>query len=347
MKSSTKIWLAFLTVVFTGLVVLGIGCLYVGSQFISSAGNPGDTGKDKVYKNYVKQSYVIEAVPEPKNVDSFLGKIAEDGKVVSGDFVFIPVNEVLVQGLSYQQLFDQLFIASQRNHRVKAVIFLVNSPGGEVSVCDALYHEIRKLRENNIKVVSYVEGISASGAYYITANSDRIIAAPTSNVGSIGVIMSLFNFEGLADKLGIKQVVVKSSSMKDIGSPFKAMSDEEKRVLQRMIDEAFRRFKDIVREGRKLTEKELERVATGEIWTAHDAKRLGLVDDIGYIRLAVDEAKRLTGVNNPTLITYRREVSFFDLFSGDFSAVAEIKDQPRLALRNNFPSFQLLYQWTP
>ena len=111
---------------------------------------------------------------------------------------------------SYQNLFDQLFIAAQKNFSTKAVIFYIDSPGGEVTACDKLFNEVLKLKTYGIKTVAFVNSMSASGAYYITANSDKIVASPTSIVGSIGVIMELYNFEGLAGKIGLKIETIKS-----------------------------------------------------------------------------------------------------------------------------------------
>ena len=305
------------------------------------------SGSSKVYKNYTEKLFIEEAIRDRQFSDkiSIQSQIVENQKPTTGDFVIIPINGAIADGDSYQNLFDQLFIAAQKNFSTKAVIFYIDSPGGEVTACDKLFNEVLKLKTYGIKTVAFVNSMSASGAYYITANSDKIVASPTSIVGSIGVIMELYNFEGLAGKIGLKIETIKSSEMKDIGSPFRKMSERERRVLQRIVDTLYGRFVAIVRAGRKLGSSEMDVLATGEVWTAQDAKLLGLVDEVGYIKKAIEVAKELTGVTNPRLVIYQKEIGFFDAFIESVSRVNSGKAEK--IVENALPPPGFLYQWIP
>lgn len=345
--------------VITGAVgtIILIGGLWIFSSMLAGSLFSVSPG---VYKNYVERKFVDEAVIENRSSPLFrgLGQQTEDrqneknglekGKLTTGDFVIIPINGIISGDPgSYQYLFDQLLIAAQKNPNTKAVIFYINSPGGEVTVCDNLYNEVKKLKANGIKTVAFVNSMSASGAYYITANSDKIVAAPTALVGSIGVIVQLYNFEGLAGKIGIRVETIKSGEMKDIGSPFKRMSEEERNVLQRIVDSAYERFISIVREGRDLTNYQVAAVATGAILTAEDAMVFGLVDEVGYMKRAVDAAKELTGVTNPRLVIYQREMDFFDVFMENASFLNFNSVKPEKVVQEVLPSPTFLYQWIP
>ncbi len=327
-----------------GLVVWVGGYMFVMSYVTGSGYGSGK----KFYKNYTEQPFLEEIVSD-KNIllqRSLENKLLDKKKLMQGTFVVVRVDGV-ISGEGYQDIYDQLYIAGRLTHNLKAIIFIVDSPGGSVTASDNLYEEIRKFKSRGYKVVTFVNSMSASGAYYITANSDRIIAAPTSLVGSIGVIMEWYNFQGLAGKIGVKEETVKSSEMKDIGSPFKKMSDQERDVLQKVVNQSYARFKNIVKVGRRMSDIEVGRVATGEVWTAQDAKRLGLVDDVGYVSQAIYSAKQLTGVEFPSVVIYRQERGFFDIFGVNSSVANLISNLDSKISRNFMPGPQLLYQWIP
>jgi len=155
---------------------------------------------------------------------------------------------------------------------VKAVVLEVDSPGGSVTASDILYHKIREFRQNTGKpVVVSMGSLAASGGYYVSLAGDHLVAQPTTVTGSIGVIMNLVNVQGLAEKVGLESVVIKSGPFKDVGSPFRRMTPEERAMLQGMIDTLFQRFKSLVAERRKLPLQRVDALADGRIFTAQEA----------------------------------------------------------------------------
>ncbi len=194
-----------------------------------------------------------------------------------------------------------------RDGRVRAVVLRVNSPGGEVSASDTIYREVLRFRHETGKpVVAALTGTATSGAYYVALAADCIVAAPTTVTGSVGVIMELVNVEGLFGKVGLRPEVFKSGEKKDIGSPTRTMTEEERRMLAGVIDELFGRFVGAVRERRPaMTEADLETVSDGRVLTASQALELGLVDRIGYLDDALDDAYALAGIRTADVILYR------------------------------------------
>ena len=180
---------------------------------------------------------------------------------------------------------------------VKAVVLAIDSPGGEVTAAELLRSEVLRFRATGKKLVSYFEGISASGGYYMAAPSDRIVIHPTALTGSIGVIAAFPNVEGLMGKLGVEVRVVKSGAMKDAGSPLHGMSADEEKVFQGLIDDMYERFLAVVVDGRKgFTTESLKPIADGRVYTAKQAIANKLVDETGTLEKAVLAAATLAGV---------------------------------------------------
>ncbi len=156
---------------------------------------------------------------------------------------------------------------------VKAIVIRVDSPGGGVVPSQEIYEEVKKIREKGEKkVVVSMGAMAASGGYYISCPADKIVANPGSITGSIGVIMELANIEGLLEKIGVKSVVVKSGKHKDIGSILRAMSAEEKEMLQRVLDDVHNQFIEAVAKGRGIKEDVVKGIADGRIFTGKQAK---------------------------------------------------------------------------
>lgn len=331
-----------------GPVAYGVISLLVGLFYFIVVGNILDgfypSAGNKIYKNYVEKYFVNEITvnEEVARQISGLDQVSREGT-----FVVIPINDVIV-GRNAQRIWDQLYIAARLTLNVKAIIFLVDSPGGGVTESDYLYEEIRKIKKTTgIKVVTFVNSLSASGAYYITAQSDKIISSPTALVGSIGVLWKSVNVGELIRKVGVSVDVIKSSDMKDIGSPYRKMSDGETAVFRRIIDHNYDRFKAIVKEGRGLSDSQVHLTATGEVWHAQDAKMLGLVDEIGYVSRAIDVAMELTGVNMPTVVKYEEEMNFRDIFGVRSPTLGFIKNIDGAVDRFGIPIPKLFYVWTP
>jgi len=191
--------------------------------------------------------------------------------------------------------------------RVKAVILRLDTPGGEATASDILYNEILKFKqENKIPVVGLMMGVAASGGYYIASACDHVIAHPSTVTGSIGVISVFPNLEELFSKIGIKMNVIKSGEMKDSGSAFKDMTEEEKKIFQAVIDEFYQRFLEVVHHRRQddLSLEEIKKLADGRIYTAGQALKLKLIDEVGYFDSALQKSLSLASLKEANVISY-------------------------------------------
>jgi protease IV len=198
-----------------------------------------------------------------------------------------------------------------KDDRVKAVVVKINSPGGTVTAADVILHELKAFKATRaVPVVVCLEGMATSGGYYVAQAGDTIIAYPTCITGSIGVIAMKFNFRGLMDKFGVDEDIVKSGKWKDFWSPFRAATPQEKEMMQQVIDDFYRGFVDVVAQGRKLSLKKTREVADGRIFTASQARDLGLVDQLGYLDDALELARVKAGLDSPRVITYHRPGSY-------------------------------------
>ena len=232
---------------------------------------------------------------------------------------------------------------------VKAVILRINSPGGAITPSDVLYEEIRAFKARKaVPVVAVFMGVAASGGYYIACACDRIVAHPTTITGSIGVIALHVSLAGLLDKVGVKVTALKSGAHKDTGSIFREMTPEERQVLQGLIDEMYGRFVGVVASGRRatLTEPQVRELADGRIFTADQALRAKLIDRVGYLKDAVEEAKTLAGLKGAKLVLYtRRPNSAENVYSS--TQVSASSDATALDLARRTLGFQLYYLWEP
>jgi protease-4 len=148
--------------------------------------------------------------------------------------------------------------------------------------------------------------VGASGGYYAALAADTIVAHPTSVTGSIGVVMLTVNAQGLMEKIGVAPMAIKSGAMKDAGSPFRALNPDERAVFQSVIDDMFARFVKLVAESRKLSESRVRAFADGRIYTAEQARELGLVDRVAYLDEVIAMAKKAAGVPEARVIMYHR-----------------------------------------
>jgi len=188
---------------------------------------------------------------------------------------------------------------------VKAIVFRIESPGGEIAPCQEILWEIERVKETKPIVVS-MGGTAASGGYYISTQANKIVALPTTMTGSIGVISAVINVEELLEKLGIQIEIFKGGKYKDMYRGFREMTPEEEEIMQGMIDEYYEQFIDVVAEGRELSREEVRNLATGQIYTGTEAKELGLVDKLGDLNTAIDLAAELAGIEDPIVEYYKQ-----------------------------------------
>lgn len=196
---------------------------------------------------------------------------------------------------------------ASEDKNVKALILRLDTPGGEVTASDILYNEILKFKEKtSIPVVGLMMGLATSGGYYVASACDHVIAHPSTITGSIGVISIFPNLQELFTKIGIKVNVIKSGKMKDSGSAFRDLTEEEKKVFQSVIDEMYNKFLDVVYQKRKdsISFEKLKKIADGRIYTASQAHTLKLIDEIGYFDSALKKALSLAMIKDAKVIAY-------------------------------------------
>lgn len=197
---------------------------------------------------------------------------------------------------------------------VKAIILDINSPGGSVGAVQEIHSQIMRVRqEKKIPFVALFDDVAASGGYYIASACDKIVSHPGTLTGSIGVIFSVSNLEGLFGKIGYKMEAIKSGKHKDMGSPARPMTPEERAILQGVIDDAYEQFLAAVAEGRHLPLAQVRPLADGRIYTGSQALKLGLVDSVGDSEDAVALAAKLAGLKGKPRVT-RNVDKFGDLF---------------------------------
>jgi protease IV len=219
--------------------------------------------------------------------------------------------------ISSPQLCRDLYDIAE-DDTIEAVVMRVNSPGGSAAASDEIFHAIRAVQKAGKPVVVSMGDVAASGGYYIAAPADYIFANGATLTGSIGVIFQLLNFEGLAKKVGVDDITLHAGEHKDIGNPFRPMTAEEKGMLTALLTDVHEQFIKAVADGRKakLTEAQVRKLATGQIWTGNKAKTVGLVDEVGGLRAAELKAKSLAKLSPDADVVEYGGSSFLDaLFS--------------------------------
>jgi protease-4 len=215
---------------------------------------------------------------------------------------------LIQEGDNKLSIISQQLDRAERDSRVKAVVLRINSPGGTVTGSDNLYELVRRFKERSGKpVVASVQEVGASGGYYAALAADRIVACPTSVVGSIGVIFNTMSFEGTLGKLGVRADAIKSGKNKDIASPLRNMTPQERALLQETVDEYFARFKTLAVRTRQLEDEGIVETATdGRVFSGEKAKALGLVDEVGFLEDAIVLAQELGDAENARAVMYRK-----------------------------------------
>lgn len=219
---------------------------------------------------------------------------------------------------------------------VKAIVLRIDSPGGGVVPAQEIYEAVRRLRtRTNKAVVASMGTVAASGGYYIAVASDRIMANPGTLTGSIGVIMETANLEGLLKKIGVEGVVIKSGRFKDVGSPLRKMTDEERTVLQTVMDDVHQQFIEVVSEGRSLDLADVHELADGRVFTGRQAKDMKLVDELGDLDDAIQLAADLAGIEGePQVVEPRKRFSIRELIESKLSgALPQFDWHPGVSLK--------------
>jgi protease-4 len=255
---------------------------------------------------------------------SFGSRSAQQSSIIDGDLhqtiAVIPVTGMILQ--STADRFNRFMTLAERDSNVKAIVIEVETPGGAVTPSDEMYHRIDqfKIAHPNIPVVVSMGNLATSGGYYISSRADYIFAQPTTMTGNIGVLMPRYNVSGLASKWGVHESTITAprDGFKNAGSMFQPETEKDTQYLQTLIDGAYARFIQVVKDGRGSKLKHpIEKIADGRVYLAEAAKAEGLVDDIGFPDDAYNYAAKLAQLNRPTVVKYREQQSLLDLFSGE------------------------------
>ena len=231
---------------------------------------------------------------------------------------------------------------------VAALLLRVRSPGGTVSASETLYHEVLTWkRETGRPVLAYLQGIAASGGYYVAMSADEVISHPTSITGSIGVIMSGINLSGLMERVGVADQTITSGAFKDAGSPLRSMRPEERRHFESVVEDLHLRFREVVAQGRpKLAE--VDGVSDGRIFTARQALELGLIDGIGHLDEAVAALEARAGLAESRLVVYQRPGEYLNnIYSLPPGPPAQAIDIDVLSLEPGRLEPGFYYLWPP
>ncbi|HEX6726495.1 MAG TPA: signal peptide peptidase SppA [Nitrospira sp.] len=222
------------------------------------------------------------------------------------------------------------------NPSIKAIVIRIDSPGGGVVPSQEIHDAVKRVRsKNNKAVIASMGSVAASGGYYIAAATDRIVANPGTLTGSIGVIMETANVEGLLQKIGVEGIVIKSGKYKDVGSPLRKMSADERGLLQAVMDDVHKQFIEAVAEGRSLELRAAQVLADGRIFTGRQAKEAKLVDELGDLEDAIQLAAEVVGIEGePKVIEPRRRFSLREILDSKLSMMFPKLDmQPGVSMK--------------
>lgn len=252
----------------------------------------------------VRERKFEEVVVQPGRATSKIAVIPLEGIIATGQSSSL--------GGNLPADFRQALAQAKEDSAVKAVVISVDSPGGEITASDTLYHALREFSREKPAVV-FMNSIGASGAYYTACGGTVILCNPTTFTGSIGVIISTLNYRELFGKVGLESVVFKSGKFKDLLSGARELTEEEREYVQGLVMQSYERFLGIVAEARKLSPATLRNgVADGRILSGTDAQEAGLVDGLGYIEDAYAKARELASVPEGLVVRYRRSVGLSD-----------------------------------
>lgn len=259
----------------------------------------------------------------------------------------------LTQQPSLVERVKEALTKAEGDEDVVGLIVKVNSPGGLATASDIIYHEIVRFKERKgIPVYACIMGIGTSGGYYIASAAEEIIAHPTAITGSIGVITLKFNIAGLMDKIGVEEETVKSGDKKDIFSPFRPLTEEEREIVQEIIDSLYGRFLEAVHAQRQehFTMDELRALADGRIYSAVQAAEARLVDRIGYLDDAIQSMKESLAIKDARIITYSRageyKSSIYSAYPAEDRGIMELLSMSPDEF-SPLSGVEFLYLWLP
>lgn len=293
---NTRRWIALLVAIV--LVVMSIGFSIVMTLTSGVLNNMLNFEMSEFNENVIRDG----------NFSEKIAVIHLEGTIMDED------TPLFWEGYNHSRLLDEIDQAFTDSN-VKAVILQVDSPGGAVSQTAEIHRKLLELKEEYDKPLYVSMGtMAASGGYYVATPADKIFAEPSTITGSIGVIMQSMNFAGLAEKYGVTENTIKSGKHKDIMSPTREMTKEEREILQSMVDEMYDEFVRVIVEGRNMDEATVRKVGDGRIYTGKQAKEVGLVDEIGNLDDTIDQLMSDYNLEDSRVVEYGYEMGFFSEF---------------------------------
>jgi len=250
---------------------------------------------------------------------TFFFAMPNDGELElsgAGRIGLVEVKGVIFDSERTVKLLDRF----REDESILAVLLRIDSPGGGVAASQEIYEAVRRVRESGKFIIASMASVAASGGYYVACGADTIMANPGTTTGSIGVIAEMMDASELLRKLGIQFNVIKSGPYKDTGTPFRKMNEEDRRYLQRYVNDAYQQFVAVVAQERDKPLDEVLKYADGRIYTGQQAKDIGLIDLLGTYTDAIELTAKVIGLEGkPRLVTERRQrrVTLFDLLFGD------------------------------
>lgn len=318
-----------------GAIVLVLIFLTAGAvavALLASSGGGGSASSAEVFdEEYVSGEGDEKIAVLP--VEGVIGSQESTGGVLS------------TSAATPETLRDELRQAAE-DESVEAAIIEVDSPGGGVVASAEMHQSILDFkRESGKPVVVSMGETAASGGYYISTAADSIVANETTLTGSLGVIFSYLNYGEAARKLGLEEEVIKSGEFKDIGSPAREPTEEEREILQGLVDESYGAFVEVIVEGRDLPEDRVRELADGRVYSGLQARELGLVDELGDLDAAARVSRELAGVKKATVVRYTSEPGLSELLQ---ARLAPQEPEALKALKaagfNPTPEMQYLYR---
>ena len=254
--------------------------------------------------------------------------------LTSNRIALIYIDDVIADYMPYIKKIGQ----AKNDDTIKAVVVVVNSPGGSVGASQEIYRALEKLREKKPVVVS-MGNVAASGGYYISVPANVIYANPGTITGSIGVIIQHVNINGLLDKFGIKMENIKSGKNKDILYPNNKLTPEQRRLIEETIKDVYDQFLDAIVKYRPIKKEELKKFADGRVFSGRQALKLKLVDKLGNIQDAIEEARKLAGLkkNEFSIVELKEEEEFLNKLLG-----SEIKSKLKNLINSDVGIYYLL-----
>ena len=234
------------------------------------------------------------------------------------------------------------------NDSIKGIVLRVNSPGGGVVESAEIHDKLVEIHKETKKPIYVSMGsMAASGGYYISAPADKIFASPETMTGSLGVIMQGINYQGLAEKYGVEFVTIKSGPYKDIMSPTREMTEEERNILQSMINNSYEGFVKVISDGRKIPIEQVKKIADGRIYDGRQAKEHHLIDGFGYLDDVLENMKKDHKLKDAQVVRYTENLGFSSLFQlGARKLVGEdieIAGLMKVLSQPNSPKLMYLY----